>query len=357
MIDALNVPDNVKDALKELEKHISFDKVSEKGQNGHVLFGENKVLSRKDVVKLYYWENGDHAEPELLAKLDHPNILKVYHAASIDGDWAYYTTKYCEGGDLDSMMAGGPQDLRHAVDITMMVASGVSFLHANDYLHRDLKLENVYLDGTQAVIGDFGSVVACDAQGYCKTWTRHSLLYRPPEAIVTNEHYKESDVYQLGLMLFQLLGGSLPYDERDWLGAKQQAAYDALTSKAEKGDYAAKIIEEKISKGRLVDMGTLPDFVPKSLATFIRTAIRVDRGSRHKSVADFISALNNMKRKIPDWRHEGDHLVLYRPKKRLRILASGKSISVEKDVGSGWKKQHALKPATMGEAVLMAERA
>lgn len=222
MIDGLNAPDIVKDALRELEKHISFNKVSDKGQNGHVLFGENKVLSRKDVVKLYYWENGDHAEPELLAKLDHPNILKVYHAASIDSDWAYYTTKYCEGGDLDSVLSSGPMNLHRAVNLTMMVASGVSFLHSNGYLHRDLKLENVYLDGERAVIGDFGSVAPCDAQGYCKTWTRHSLLYRPPEAIVTNEHYKVSDVYQLGLMLFQLLGGLLPYEERDWVGVSSK---------------------------------------------------------------------------------------------------------------------------------------
>lgn len=355
MIDGLNVPDIVKDALRELEKHILFNKVSDKGQNGQVLFGENKVLSRKDVVKLYYWENGDHAEPELLAKLDHPNILKVYHAASIDSDWAFYTTKYCEGGDLDSVLASGPLNLRHAVDLTMMVACGVSFLHSNGYLHRDLKLENVYLDGERAVIGDFGSVAPCDAQGYCKTWTRHSLLYRPPEAIVTNEHYKVSDVYQLGLMLFQLLGGSLPYEERDWLGVKQQTEYDALVSKCDKGVYATKIIEEKISKGRILHMDTLPIYVPKPLVSFIRTATRVDRNGRHKSVSDFISALNNMQRRIPDWRREGDHIVLYRPKKRIRLLSSGGNFSIEKDLGNGWKRQHGLKPATMRDAVIMAE--
>lgn len=357
IINSLSVPEDVKVALRELEKQIEFHKVSDKGQNGHVLFGTNRVLGRQDVVKLYYWESGDHAEPELLAKLEHPNILKVYHAASIDAEWAFFTTKYCDGGDLDSVLARDPMGLREAIDAAMMVASGVSFLHGNGFLHRDLKLENVYRDNDQIVIGDFGSVSPCDGHGHCKTLTRHSLLYRPPEATVTNDYFKESDVYQLGLMLFQLLGGSLPYDERDWLSIKQQTEYDAFKSAVDKGDYAAKIVEDKINKGRLLDMSTLPSYVPKALVSFIRNATRVDRKGRHKSVADFLTALNNMKRKIPDWRHEDGHFVLHRPKKRIRILANGSAFLLEKDVGNGWKKQHNLSPDTMGDAVIMAELA
>lgn len=355
IINSLSVPEDVKVALRELEKQIEFHKASDKGQNGHVLFGTNRLLGRPDVVKLYYWESGDHAEPELLAKLEHPNILKVYHAASIDAEWAFFTTKFCDGGDLDSVLEKGPLGLREAIDAVMMVASGVSFLHGNGFLHRDLKLENVYRDNDQIVIGDFGSVSPCDAHGHCKTLTRHSLLYRPPEATVTNDYFKESDVYQLGLMLFQLLGGYLPYDERDWLTSKQKTEYDALKGATDKGDYATKIIEEKINKGRLLDMDTLPAYVPKSVVTFIRKATRVEIKNRHKSVADFIATLNNMKRRIPDWRPDGGHIVLHRPKKRLRVLANGSTFAIEKDVGSGWKKQHALTPKTMRDAVIIAE--
>jgi hypothetical protein len=156
-------------------------------------------------------------------------------------------------------------------------------------------------------------------------------------------------------MLFQLLGGYLPYDERDWLNSKQKIEYDALKGTTDKGGYATKIIEEKINKGRLLDMDTLPAYVPKSLVTFIRTATRVERKNRHKSVADFIAALNNMKRRIPDWRPDGAHIVLHRPKKRMRVLPNGGTFAIEKDVGSGWKRQHALKPKTMRDAVIFAE--
>ncbi|RFB91804.1 hypothetical protein B5K08_16050 [Rhizobium leguminosarum bv. trifolii] len=353
-VEISHFPKELHASLEALNKDIQFEVVAQKGQSGYVIFGVNKVLKRKDVVKIYFWENGDHAEPEILAKLEHTNILKVYHAASVDDDWAYYTTKHCEGGDLDSVLESRQLGVIEAFDIAMMIASGVSCLHGNSFLHRDLKPENLYLDGNNAVIGDFGSVAPCDASGYCKTWTRHSLIYRPPEATATNDFYKTSDVYQLGILLYQLSGGYFPYLQRDWLNDKQKAKFDALTTDQDKEDLATSLIEKRINSGRLLDLATLPDYVPNSVRSIIRRATRVDRSKRYSTAADLLAAMNNVKGELPDWRVDGVP-VLHRENKRVRITINGSAIVIEKDVGNGWRRHNAAHVKTFADAVFAAE--
>ncbi|WP_432444184.1 protein kinase domain-containing protein [Rhizobium leguminosarum] len=108
----------------------------------------------------------------MLAKLEHENILQVYHAAAIDDDYAYFATRFCPDGDLDHLIAKGPIAILRAIDIVMQISAGVSFLHGNNYLHRDLKPLNIFCDTGKFVVGDFGSVVQCDENGYARTLTR-----------------------------------------------------------------------------------------------------------------------------------------------------------------------------------------
>lgn len=347
-------PEPLHGALQELSKVNDITSFGTKGANGYIVFGTNKVLNRPIVTKFYYWENGDHAEPELLAKLEHPNILKVYHAASIDEDYAFFTTKHCSGGDLDSVIHLRRVKLLDTTDIAMQVSSGVAFLHGHSYVHRDLKAENVFCDEGNYVIGDFGSVARCDATGYTQTLTKHSLIYRPPESVGTNDYLKAGDIYQLGILLYQLLGGHFPYDERDWLNTKQQKIYESKAPGWDRQSFATSVIEGRITKGSLLDLSSLPSFVPTSLKTIIRRATRVKAGDRYKSVSDFIAALNNVKGKLPDWRID-DVPTLYRRKKSVRYLFEGKKLVIEKDVGNGWKRHHGHSATTEDEAVIIAE--
>ncbi|WP_075657190.1 serine/threonine-protein kinase [Pseudochrobactrum sp. B5] len=353
MINIDHLPVEIHDAIKHLAKDIEFTSESEKGANGYVLLGCNKILEREVAVKFYFWEGSDHAEPKLLAKLEHPNIVKVHDASKVNDDFAFFVTPLCANGDVDNVLEIKRFGLKEAIDVTMQVAAGAGFLHGNGFLHRDLKPQNIFCDNDQYMIGDFGSVVPCDEEGYAKCLTKHSLIYRPPETIQSNSYFKSSDVYQLGILLYQLLGGSLPYSERDWLTARQQAKYDELTG-FDQQDFATKIIEQRITAGKLLDYGSLPDSVPRALISIIRQCLRAEPSDRYQSCADLSAALNNIRGQVHDWTFD-EHPVLRKKGKAIRILESNSGFIIEKDSGTGWRRQRTLNPTTLAEAHRIAE--
>ena len=206
-LDFSNLPEPIRQKAEELSKDIQFTSLNEKGANGHVLIGYNKLLKRKVVVKFYYWGTGDHAEPAVLAELESDHILKVHHAESINEDDAFFMTPYCTSGDLDDALERRKFGTVEAIDILSQIVAGASFLHGSGYLHRDLKPSNIFcLDDDRFVIGDFGSVVVQNEDGYAKTLTRHSLLYRPPEELEEKRSYREGDLYQIGMVFLSAIG-------------------------------------------------------------------------------------------------------------------------------------------------------
>ncbi|KQX20699.1 hypothetical protein ASD39_03805 [Sphingomonas sp. Root50] len=357
-MDLTILPAGIAAAATELAKKIEFESVNDKGANGYVLIGRNRQLARKVVVKFYFWGDGAHAEPKLLADLASPNVLEVHDAAAIDEDDAYFVTPFCEHGDLDDVIAAGGIGVRQAVDMLLQVASGASFIHGKGYVHRDLKPSNVFKRGDGSLlIGDFGSVVRKGDGGYAETKSRHSLLYRSPEEIATDRSYEQSDIYQLGILFYQLLGGRLPYQMMDWLNAKEKSEYANLPH-PDNELYAIEAFERRIiSKGRLLDLDSLPPWCPSGLRGVIRTCCKVDRTKRFESVSALITKLNNLRASLPDWRCEPEP-VLYRPRAKFRIVGSTGSFSIEKMVSSGtaWRKVRAAKPSTLREAVEAAER-
>lgn len=256
------LPENISAAAAKLAERIEFEAINEKGANGWVLIGRNTLLDRKVVVKFYYWGDGAHMEPRLLSMLASPNVLKVDDAAAVDANDAYFIAPFCDAGDLDDVIAAGQVGVKRAVDMLVDIASGTNFIHAKGYIHRDLKPSNIFCgEAGKLVIGDFGSVVKKGDQGYAETASRHSLLYRTPEEIQTGRAYPQGDVYQLGIVLFQLVGGHLPYDETAWLNPKERVKYGEL-KEPDNQIYAGKIIEQKIIKGKLIDYGSIPPWCP-----------------------------------------------------------------------------------------------
>ena len=342
--------------VDQLESKIDFDSINVKGGNGFVLIGTNKILHRKVVVKFYYWGDGAHAEPKTLSELAHDHVLKVYDAASINEEDAYFVTPYCEGGDLDDTMSNGTIDVRRAVDIILDVASGVSFIHGKGYIHRDLKPSNIFCcESGRFVIGDFGSVVSVGVHGYAQTGSRHSLLYRTPEEADSGRAYQRGDIYQLGLVLYQLLGSHLPYNETDWLSPKEMAEYSKRIA-PENQLYANAIIESKIKNGKLIDLKSIPPWCPKNLVSVVRKCCQLEPKDRFESVAALIGRLNNIRKSLADWRFEPDP-VLYRKKARYRLIELPVGYGVEKMVNGAfsWRRERALKPVSLLEAVRMTE--
>jgi serine/threonine protein kinase len=284
-IDFTILPDNIANAIRDLEAKYVFKSMNHKGANGHVLVGCNPMLNRKVVVKIYYWGDGAHAEPQTLSSLASSNVLRVEDAAAIDKDNAYFVTPFCEQGDLDDVLCQGKIGLIQALDYLQDIASGASYIHGAGYIHRDLKPSNIFCqnDG-KLVIGDFGSVVKIGEQGYAETGSTHSLIYRSPEEIATKRAYPQGDIYQLGIILYQLLGGLLPYDLAGWLKPKELAAYNARLY-PENQIYADSVVKGLIVRGKVLDLDRLPAWCPKQLIAVIRKCTKVDRVDRFDSVS------------------------------------------------------------------------
>ncbi len=356
-VDFSTLPQNIAATAAELAKKIAFESINDKGGNGYILVGRNRLIDRKVVVKFYYWGDGAHAEPRLLSELASPHVLAVDDAASIDQDDAYFIAPFCEDGDLDDVIGNGGIGVKRAVDILLDIASGASFIHGKGFLQRDLKPSNIFCgQGGRLVIGDFGSVVKRGAHGYAETRSRHSLLYRTPEEIRSRRAYVQSDVYQLGIIFYQLLGGPLPYDEQAWLKPKELAKILKLPH-PDNQIHASGIIEQQIVKGKLLDLDNLPPWCPPELVSVIRRCCKVDLAARFESVSALMAKLNNLRACLPDWRLE-PHPVLHRRGAKFRVVEANGRYSIEKMVKSGisWRKVHAAKPSSIKEAFELAQK-
>jgi serine/threonine protein kinase len=214
--ETLDVPMSIKVKLLQLNQNIDFTKRSRKGSNGWLFFGRNRISNQKVAVKFYDW-GGDptyHAEPKNLAAIKSKNVIQILDASFVDRDYAYFLTPYYNHGDLDTEICSGIQGNIRAVSITRDILSGLSHLHAERLLHRDLKPQNILIGKyKRALIGDFGSVKKVPEERISVPGSGHSLIYTPPESITSGQYGISGDIYQVGIVLFQTLGGAFPYEE------------------------------------------------------------------------------------------------------------------------------------------------
>lgn len=355
-VDLKQMPNGIRPTAEDLAKKFDFETEIKKGSNGHILVGKNRLTGQKVVVKFYYWGDGAHLEPKHLFDLESPYTLSVLDAAAIDSDDAYFVTEYCENGDLDDYLDKGNIGIRQAVEVTIEVASGVNHIHSKGFIHRDLKPSNIFCNKNKMfVIGDFGSLVESNDQGYADTGSKHSLLYRTPEEAGSCRAYPQGDIYQIGIILYQLLGGRLFYNETEWLSAKELAVYCAK-GEPDNQLYANCIIEKKIIGGKLLDYSSLPAWVPAELVRVIRKCCKLDRSLRFGSVSELIVHLSNLRSSLPDWRLEPD-AVLYKRKCRFRLTDSDGKYFVEKKASehAAWRRQRKYPSMTLNAAVKLVE--
>ncbi len=153
-------------------------------------------------------------EARVVAKLEHPNIVPVYDYAEHNGA-PYLVMKFIEGETLKAKLARGPISLAEALKIVGAVGAGLDYAHKQGILHRDIKPSNVMLaaDGN-IYLADFG--LARIAQAGESTLSSDSLLgtphYMSPEqAKGVKELDAGTDIYSLGVVMYELVVGRLPY--------------------------------------------------------------------------------------------------------------------------------------------------
>jgi serine/threonine protein kinase len=169
-------------------------------------------------------------EYSILSELDHPNVVRIYDQGFTD-DHAYIAMEFFPGGDLRTELSAGMAPQRVA-DVVAQLAGALAAIHARGVIHRDLKPENVMrrLDGGVA-LADFGIARPLDHGE--QTWgsTRHGDVvgtpyYMSPEQASGRPLTPTTDLYSLGVMLYEMLEGQRPYraDTLDALLALHRSA-------------------------------------------------------------------------------------------------------------------------------------
>ncbi len=147
-------------------------------------------------------------------KVSHPNVCRVYDVGEVDGQ-TFFTMEYVDGEDLASLLrriGRLPQD--KAIEIARQVCAGLAAAHAKGVLHRDLKPANIMLDGRgQAVIMDFGLAgIADDIRG--PEVRSGTPAYMSPEQLAGTEVTTKSDIYALGLVLYEVFTGKRAFADK-----------------------------------------------------------------------------------------------------------------------------------------------
>lgn len=354
-LDIISLPDSVRDSIKKLAKDINIEKSSDKGANSYVFLGRNNISEQPVAIKYYYW-GGDkkyHAEPRQLAEINCKYIIKILHTETIADGYAFFIMPFYSQGDLDDLLQQGILGNIKALDLTSNVLEGISHLHAKDFIHRDLKPQNILLsDSKEAVIGDFGSVKKINPGSIGVPGSRHSLIYMPPESFDGGLYSRAGDIYQIGILLYQLLGGYLPYGEQKWLNHRELIKYNKMTDWADKSIFVGSVLKKKIQKSAILNMKTLPPWVCAPLHRIINIASNSDPSKRFASAGDFISKLHSIKSQVLDWQIVDNALTLL-GRRSFRLLHDKKTklYFVEKKISTGWRRANSFNLKSLKEQV------
>jgi len=149
------------------------------------------------------------------AKLNHPNIVSVYGFTEQNGILGI-VMEYVEGETLEKLISRKSKlETKETLLILQQVLEGVGHAHSKNFIHRDIKPSNIILNREGIVkIMDFGISKALFDKGITKTGTKiGTLLYMSPEQIRAEDPTKQSDIYSIGITLYEMLSGKTPFDK------------------------------------------------------------------------------------------------------------------------------------------------
>lgn len=229
-------------------------------------------------------------EPGFLNELDHPHIVEVREAQfDPDQDGAItFVMRYYEGGSIERALLDGYRfSIYRAIDLTVQVLDALAYvLRKKGAIHRDIKPGNIVLDGERvnAFVSDFGSASTLGPDGAAAAvlGTDH---YRPPEAKSSGRVGPEADLYGVGMTLFEMLNGRLPWETHDFekVEARLRAGRRALPDAA---------------------LSAYAPHVPERLRRIVNKAIARDARRRYASPEEFIRDVEKAKVRSIDWKRD-----------------------------------------------------
>lgn len=267
------------------------------GGMANVFLAKDLILDREVAVKVlrFDFQNDQTAirrfQREALAatELVHPNIVSVYDVGEEDG-MQYLVMEYVKGMDLKRyIQTQYPIPYRTIVDIMQQILSAIDLAHHHRIIHRDLKPQNILMDEHGTVkIADFGIAIALSETSITQTNSMlGSVHYLSPEQARGSMATNQSDIYALGIILYEMLTGQVPFDGES-----------AVT-------IALKHFQEEVPSLRLYDQN-----LPQSLENVVLKATVKDTADRYQTAEEMRHDLDTVlsPERLNEQRWEGDSL-------------------------------------------------
>ncbi len=255
------------------------------GGMGAVYKAVDRELDREVAVKLIRPELASQAdildrfkqEVILARQITHYNVIRIYDLGS-DGPLKFLTMEFVEGVDLKHYLAKNKPDIIEVAGLFRQICDGLMVAHATNVVHRDLKPQNVMIapDGRAAVM-DFGLALAIEKKG---TTQSGGILgtpdYMSPEQAVGETLDQRSDIFSLGLMLYEMLTQTIPFTADTML-----ATLAART------------------KGPAPPPISVNPAIPLALNNIVCKCIEIDREARYQSVTQVLEDLDAWEESVP----------------------------------------------------------
>lgn len=196
------------------------------GKFGNVYLVMDHSLDRQVAVKVPRRDRkysqaelaGFIEEAKKSAKLDHDHIVRVFETGSQPDGRPFVVMKYVDGGSLKQKLGGRPLPHRDAVKLLIPIAEALAHAHQCGITHRDLKPANVLLDSTgKAYVADFGLALHDDERWQRTGEFAGTPAYMAPEQVNrrTEQVDGRTDIWAMGVMLYEMLAGKLPFSAED----------------------------------------------------------------------------------------------------------------------------------------------
>ena len=248
---------------------------------GDVIAERYELLERNVALKVLHPHYGDdeeyverfRREARAVAQLSHPNIVTVIDRGEADGH-QFIVFEFIDGENLKELIdRTGPLPARRAVELALAIADGLAFAHEHGIVHRDVKPQNVLLNGDgDAKVTDFGIARSLDVEhGVTQTGTvLGTSNYLSPEQASGKQVTPATDVYSLGVVLYELLTAEVPFPGENFVAVAMKHLNEPVPD----------ILERRHD-------------VPIRLAAAMEHALEKDPAQRFTSMGEFASELRN----------------------------------------------------------------
>jgi len=280
------------------------------GGMSSVFRAHDRLLDRKVALKILHQQySGDdeyverfRREARAVAALSHPNIVTVIDRGDHDGR-QFIVFEYIEGENLKRLIERrGPAPVATALELGMQIARGLSFAHQQGLVHRDVKPQNVLLNGDgRAKVTDFGIARSLDVQhGMTQTGTVLGTSdYIAPEQAQGQRVDEHTDVYSLGVVLYELLTTEVPFPGENFVAVAMRHINEPPPPIRDKRPDVPPRVEAAIQKA----MAKRPEDRFQTMADFCREleACLAELEAAGTQVAPVVASRAQRRRRGPVW--------------------------------------------------------